>query len=100
MHDNGRDAWQRLARIPSNLESHTNLGTSFADPGRCPVLQAIAGRQAETFGVDRGNLLDEARRMAIAALRSEQTTEHLASRVAERQLRGTILQRIPDAKSS
>jgi ABC-type cobalamin/Fe3+-siderophores transport system ATPase subunit len=59
------------------------------------VLHAIAGRQAETFGIDRDTLLDEARMKAMAALNSEQTIEHLASRVAERQFRETVLQQIP-----
>lgn len=59
------------------------------------VLHAIAGRQAETLGIDRDNLLNEAHARAMESLSSEQTVAHLASRIAEREFRETMLQHIP-----
>lgn len=59
------------------------------------VLNAIAARQAETLGMDKNNLLNEAKAAAIAALSSEQSVQHLASRVAERQLLEMVLQQVP-----
>jgi ABC-type cobalamin/Fe3+-siderophores transport system ATPase subunit len=62
------------------------------------VLEAVAQRQGETLGVDRNALLTEARSKAIGAIDSEERITHLASRLAERQLRESVLQWIPDRK--
>ena len=59
------------------------------------VLAAIAKRQGENIGVDQQILLGEAKTNAIAALDPEETVSHLASRVAERQLRDSLLQHLP-----
>jgi ABC-type cobalamin/Fe3+-siderophores transport system ATPase subunit len=59
------------------------------------VLAAIAKRQGDTLGVEQQTLLDEANTSALAALDSDDHISHLAIRVAERQLRDSLLQRLP-----
>jgi energy-coupling factor transporter ATP-binding protein EcfA2 len=60
------------------------------------VLYAIAVRQGETFGEDPNVLLDDAKAKGLAALDVSGRIPHLASRVAERQLRDALFQRLPD----
>ena len=59
------------------------------------VLAAIARRQGETFGVEQQTILCEAKTHALAVLDSDDQVAHLASKVAERQLRDSFLQRLP-----
>lgn len=59
------------------------------------VILAIAARQAETFGTAPDVLVAEARAEAIKTLISEDTISHLASKVAEREIRDALLQKMP-----
>lgn len=59
------------------------------------VQTAVAKQQAEMFGIDTQALLNAAKDIAIDSLNGKETKEHLASRVAERQMRDQILSQIP-----
>lgn len=59
------------------------------------VILAIAARQAETFGTAPDALVAEARAEAIKTLISEDAISHLASKVAEREIRDALLQNMP-----
>lgn len=59
------------------------------------VILAIATRQAETFGTAPDALVAEARAEAIKTLISEDAISHLASKVAEREIRDALLQNMP-----
>jgi len=59
------------------------------------ALSAIAERQAATFGASADQLLRDARQRAIRSLQRPGTKEHLAARLAERLLRGSIIAAIP-----
>jgi hypothetical protein len=56
---------------------------------------AVAKQQAEISGIDPQEMLNAAKDMAIESLKGQGTKEHLASRVAERQMRDQILSQIP-----
>lgn len=59
------------------------------------VQGAVATQQAETFGINSQKLLDEAKGAAIESLTGQGRKEHLASRLAERQIRDQFLSAIP-----
>jgi hypothetical protein len=59
------------------------------------VLAAIAARQAGTLGLDQNVLLAEAKVKALEVLASQDVVVHLASMVAERQLRDGLLEHLP-----
>lgn len=59
------------------------------------VQTAVAKQQAEMFGIDTQALLNAAKDIAIDSLKGKETKEHLASRVAERQMRDQLLSQIP-----
>jgi ABC-type cobalamin/Fe3+-siderophores transport system ATPase subunit len=59
------------------------------------VQNAVAEQQAEIFGINPQEMLNAAKDMAIESLKGQGTKEHLASRVAERQMRDQILSQIP-----
>ena len=59
------------------------------------VQDAVARQQAETFGIDHKEMLVGAKRAAIESLKGQGRKEHLASRVAERQMRDQLLSKIP-----
>ncbi len=59
------------------------------------LVTALAIRQGETLGVDPGTLIAEAVSAGLAALDIGDRLSHLASRVAERQLRDALLQHLP-----
>jgi ABC-type cobalamin/Fe3+-siderophores transport system ATPase subunit len=59
------------------------------------VLTAIAKRQAETFGIDERSLLEEAKVTALKTLDDDGTIVHLASRIAERQIRDSLIGHLP-----
>lgn len=56
---------------------------------------AVAAQQAETLGIDAQEMLNEAKDTAIESLKGQGKKEHLASRVAERQVRDRLLSEIP-----
>ena len=60
------------------------------------LLMAVATRQGETLGEVPSTLLAEARIKGLAALDVGDRMSHLASRIAERQLRDGLLQHLPD----
>lgn len=55
----------------------------------------VAAQQAETLGIDLQKMLDDAKNAAIDTLHGQGKKEHLASRLAERQVREKILLAIP-----
>lgn len=63
------------------------------------VLSAVAAQQSATFGISAEVLLSEAKRLGLAALSTENAIEHLASRIAERQLRDKMMLSLPDRQS-
>lgn len=56
---------------------------------------AVAAQQAETLGIAPQEMLNEAKDNAIESLKGQGKKEHLASRVAERQVRDQLLSEIP-----
>jgi predicted ATPase len=60
------------------------------------VLLAVAAQQAATFGISAEELLSEAKDLGLAALSADKPIEHLASRIAERQLRDKMMLALPD----
>lgn len=56
---------------------------------------SVAAQQAETLGIDPQKMLDEAKDAAIESLKGQGKKEHLAGRLAERQVRDQILSAIP-----
>ena len=56
---------------------------------------AVAEKQAETLDIDPQEMLDAAKITAIESLKGQGKKEHLASRVAERQMRDKLLSEIP-----
>ncbi len=63
------------------------------------VLLAVATQQAATFGIPAETLLSEAKNLGLAALNTDKSIEHLASRIAERQLRDKMMLALPDRQS-
>jgi predicted ATPase len=63
------------------------------------VLRALAERQAQTLGVSADQMMIEATAAAITALKSRGIAEHLASRIAERQMRDQLLLVIPERQA-
>lgn len=59
---------------------------------------AVAAQQAETLGIDPQEMLNEAKDTAIESLKGQGKKEHLASRLAERQVRDQLLSEIPTRK--
>jgi predicted ATPase len=59
------------------------------------VQTAVAIKQAEISGIDPQEMLNAAKDIAIESLKGKGTKEHLASRVAERQMRDQLLSQIP-----
>jgi ABC-type cobalamin/Fe3+-siderophores transport system ATPase subunit len=55
----------------------------------------VAAQQAETLGIEPQKMLDEAKDTAIESLKGQGKKEHLASRLAERQVRDQLLAAIP-----
>ena len=62
------------------------------------VQAAVAKQQAEIIGIDAQVMLNAAKDTAIDSLKAKGTIEHLASRVAERQLRDQLLSQIPTSQ--
>jgi len=60
------------------------------------AMMAVAARQAGTLDVDPADLMFSAKEKALSTLRQSGKVEHLAARVAERQLRDKFLNSIPD----
>ncbi len=56
---------------------------------------AVAEQQAMTFGIDPHEMLNVAKNTAIESLKGQGKKEHLASRLAERQMRDQLLSEIP-----
>jgi ABC-type cobalamin/Fe3+-siderophores transport system ATPase subunit len=63
------------------------------------MIEAVAGRQAETFKIDSIELIANAESKALSTLRQKDKVEHLASRIAERRLRDKILMVIPSREA-
>lgn len=63
------------------------------------LITAVAARQSETFGLDREGLIAEAISKGLASLDANNSIRYLASRVAERQMRDTLLQHMPNRDS-
>lgn len=63
------------------------------------ALLAVAAKQSSTLGIPSEQLVKEAEAAALVALRANGSIEHLASRVAERQLRDRLLEAIPTRES-
>ena len=55
----------------------------------------VAAQQAETLGIPPQKMLAEAKDAAIESLKGQGRKEHLASRLAERQMRDQLLSEIP-----
>lgn len=60
------------------------------------VIEAVAERQGRTFNTDPGALITAAKAKALSTLRQPGKLEHLAVRVAERQMRDRLLEAMPD----
>ncbi|MGX5710515.1 AAA family ATPase [Brucella lupini] len=60
------------------------------------VITAVAARQGETLKTDPNTLIVAAKEKSLSTLRQNGKIEHLAARVAERQMRDKLLQAIPD----
>lgn len=56
---------------------------------------SVAAQQAETLGIPPQKMLAEAKDAAIESLKGQGRKEHLASRLAERQMRDQLLSEIP-----
>jgi ABC-type cobalamin/Fe3+-siderophores transport system ATPase subunit len=56
---------------------------------------AVAQHQAEIIGIDTQEMLNAAKDTAIESLKGQGKKEHLASRLAERQMRDKLLSEIP-----
>jgi predicted ATPase len=59
------------------------------------VLTAIAKRQAETLGIDERSLLEDTKVKALKTLEDDGIVVHLASRIAERKIRDSLLGHLP-----
>jgi ABC-type cobalamin/Fe3+-siderophores transport system ATPase subunit len=59
------------------------------------VLVALAARQAQTLGIDPAQIMAEATEAALHTLKSGDTVQHLASRLAERHMRDQLLLAMP-----
>ena len=59
------------------------------------VIRAVAERQGVTLSSNPDDLIDTARNSAFAILRQKGKIEHLAARVAERQMRDLVLKAMP-----
>jgi ABC-type cobalamin/Fe3+-siderophores transport system ATPase subunit len=60
------------------------------------VIAAVATRQGETLKTDSNTLIVAAKDKALSTLRQNGKIEHLAARIAERQMRDKLLQAMPD----
>lgn len=63
------------------------------------VLRALAVHQARTFSLPSDTIVAEATTAALTALKANGTAEHLASRLAERQMRDRLLLAMPERQS-
>jgi ABC-type Mn2+/Zn2+ transport system ATPase subunit len=63
------------------------------------VVTAVAVRQAAILGIEADHLVSTAKAKALSTLSQPGKIQHLAARVAERQLRDKILSAIPDRSS-
>ncbi|WP_143331711.1 AAA family ATPase [Burkholderia sp. IDO3] len=63
------------------------------------VLRVLADRQAQTLGLSVDQMIREATMAAITALKSRGVAEHLASRIAERQMRDQLLLAMPERQA-
>jgi len=63
------------------------------------VLRALASRQAQTFGLSEDQIVVDATAAAITALKATGIAEHLASRIAERQMRDQLLLAMPERQA-
>jgi predicted ATPase len=63
------------------------------------AISAVAAQQSATFGISTEVLLSEAKSFSLAALSLGNSIEHLASRIAERQLRDKMMLSLPDRQS-
>lgn len=63
------------------------------------VLRALAVHQARTFGLSVDTIVAEATAAALTALKAKGIAEHLASRLAERQMRDQLLLAMPERQS-
>jgi hypothetical protein len=61
-----------------------------------PVLDAVATQQSKTLGASAIELLASAAGLALDALQSVESVQHLASRVSERQMRDKLLRAMPN----
>ena len=63
------------------------------------AMQAVARHQADSMGLDAENLVESAKRDALAALTREEVIQRMAARRCERRMRDTALSQLPDWKS-
>lgn len=63
------------------------------------VLRALANRQAQTLGLSTDEIVTGATEAALTALKTRGTAEHLASRIAERQMRDQVLLAMPERQA-
>ncbi len=63
------------------------------------VVEALAVQQARIFGLPADQIMAEAKAAALAALNMKGAVEHLASRIAERQMRDKLLLALPERQS-
>ena len=59
------------------------------------AIEAVAARQAESFGCDVDGMVKEAKRSALIVLKKPDTAEQMAGRRCERKVRNAILSRAP-----
>ena len=66
----------------------------------CPAAtKAVAQWQAKTFDLETRNLLDEAKKAGVQALRVPGTAEYMASKACERKARHALQTQMPTAKA-
>jgi hypothetical protein len=63
------------------------------------VLFAVAGRQADTLGEERDELLAASKAKGLAAMKTGNVAEHLASRIAEQQMRDQLMMTLPSRET-
>lgn len=63
------------------------------------VLLAVATQQSNTLGLSAEDLLSDAKKLGLKAFDIKNSNAHLASRIAERQLRDKMMLSLPDRQS-
>ncbi len=94
--DNDQMSLTEIAELQANSVFALSVFTVESLYYSADVREALAARQAETFGQKAAELLNDAIVNAIDVLNKPETISHLAARICERTLRGQVLSAIPD----